>query len=102
VPESDYDRCKFSITCHTDDLAVVHCLRGLCQYAEKGRVRQISWGGTKESEWRAAGNNITLRFTNPVYRDVFVKEAARILPQNSWTEVRRSDADPAHRQRASW
>ena len=98
--DSDYQRCRYSITCHTDDLAVVHCLRALCQFAEKGCRPQIAWGGTTESNWTAAGNQITLRFTSPSYRDVFVKEAEQLLSSGSWSEVCRSDNDPARRQRS--
>ncbi len=94
-----YQRCRYSITCHTDDLAVVHCLRAICHFAEEGCPPQIAWGGTTEVKWRAAGNRITLRFTSPAYRDNFVKEAMRILPPDSWSEVARSDNDPARRRR---
>jgi len=95
----DYQRCRFSITCRTDDLAVVHCLRALCQYAEKGCRPQIAWGGTGEVSWQSAGKAITLRFTAPEYREVFVGKAKRLLPNGSWSEVNRSDNDPARRRR---
>lgn len=99
MSDFDYQRCKFSITCQTGDLAVVHCLRALCEFAEKDGKPQIGWGGTKASEWLSAGNRITLRFTHPEYRESFVKEAKRLLPSESWTEVSRNDSDPAKRQR---
>ncbi len=41
---SDHKLFKFSITCQTDDLAVLHCLRALCQYAEQHKKPQIGWG----------------------------------------------------------
>jgi hypothetical protein len=44
--QSDYDRCRYSITCYTKDLAVVHRLRALCQHCEKDCRPQIAWGGT--------------------------------------------------------
>ena len=100
MADADYARCKYSITCSTDDLAVVHCLRALCEFAIKDIKPQIGWGGTKAKEWSAAGNRITLRFTTPESRDDFVREARRLLPQGSWSEVRRSDNDPARRQRS--
>ena len=87
MADSDYVRCRFSITCHTDDLAVVHCLRALCQYAEHKCPPQIAWGGTKEKDWAAAGDRITLRFTCPSYREEFVRQAERLLPQGSWRKV---------------
>jgi hypothetical protein len=97
--DDDYRRCRFSITCHTDDLAVVHCLRALCQFAERDCRPQIAWGGTGEDAWRHAGKQITLRFTSLSYRDRFVGEANRLLPKSSWREAARSDNDPAMRQR---
>lgn len=100
MAESDYERCRFSITCHTDDIAVVHCLRALCECAADGVRPQIGWGGTKASEWRAAGNRITLRFATPESRKRFVDSALRLLPSGSWSEIARNDADPARRQRA--
>ena len=39
--DGDYERCKFSVTCHTNDLAVVHCLRALCEYAIEGVRRKL-------------------------------------------------------------
>jgi hypothetical protein len=100
MSDYDYQRCKFSITCQTSDLAIVHCLRALCQFSEKDGIKQIGWGGASREAWRAAGNKITLRFTHSDYRDTFITEAKRILPANSWEEVDRSDSDPATRQRA--
>ena len=60
MSDIQYQHCKFSITCHTDELAVVHCLRSLCEFAENDCLPQIGWGGTKKSDWIAAGNRITL------------------------------------------
>ena len=99
MSDEEYQRCHFSITCFTEDAAVVHCLRALCHFAETGVKPQIAWGGTKTSEWKAAGKQITLRFSSSDYRDRFTREAIRLLPKNSWREVRRNDSDPAKRQR---
>ena len=100
MADTDYQRCKYSISCSTDDLAVVHCLRALCEFAITDVKPQIGWGGTKATEWRAAGNRITVRFTTPESRERFVQEARRLLPQGSWAEVGRNDNDPARRQRS--
>jgi hypothetical protein len=97
---TDYERCQYSITCHTDDLAVVHCLRALCQHAEEDCRPQMAWGGTGAVAWQQAGNQITLRFTTPGYREAFLREAVRLLPAGSWRETARSDSDPASRRRA--
>jgi hypothetical protein len=99
MADPDYQRCKYSITCSTDNLAVVYCLRALCAYAITEVKPQIGWGGTKEKDWRADGNRITLRFTTPESRNNFVNEANRLLPKDSWAEVARNDDDPASRQR---
>lgn len=72
---TDHERYHYSITFETDHPEVVHCLRALCQFAEKAPNAQIGWGGTGEKEWRAAGNTITLRFTQPQYRDSIVEAA---------------------------
>jgi len=97
--DDEYARCRFSITCWTPDLAVVHCLRGLCQHAESKVKPQIAWGGTTEKAWRDAGKQISLRFSSPAFRDEFVLHARRLLPTGSWEERARSDIDPATRQR---
>jgi hypothetical protein len=99
MTDAEYEQCCFSITCSTDQLAVVHCLRALCEFAAEDVRPQIGWGGTKAREWEKAGNRITLRFTSPSSRQKFVDAAQRLLPQESWGEVSRSDADPAKRQR---
>ncbi|MCI0629397.1 MAG: hypothetical protein L0Y44_01935 [Phycisphaerales bacterium] len=66
MADEDYEAFHYSITCETDDLAVVHCLRALCEFAERGQpYPQIGWGGTGEGEWRRNDNQITLRFTEP-------------------------------------
>ena len=94
----DYARCRFSITCHTDDLAVVHCLRALCQHSVKGVRPQIAWGGSSALNWKSSGNRITLRFTTTSQREAFVRDANRLLG-NHWEETGRSDKNPATRQR---
>lgn len=93
-----YERYRFSMTCETDDLAVVHCLRALCQYAEDAPRKQIGWGGTGEAAWRSAGNRVTFRWTSPENRERFRSAANRLLGDR-WREISRSDNDPATRQR---
>jgi len=99
MSDSDYLRCKFSVTIFTEDLAVVHCLRSLCEYAEEGVRGQIGWGGTTRESWIKNGNKITLRFSSPRFRDVFLFKSKNLLAPNSWYEDSRSDNDPATRQR---
>lgn len=99
MSDEEYQRCKYSITVHADDLAVVHCLRSLCEYAEQDVKPQIGWGGTKRKNWEKDNNQITLRFSSPDFRNKFVETASRLLPDGSWSEVKRNDCDPAKRQR---
>ena len=95
---SEHASFHFSVTVSTEDLAVLHCLRSLSQYAQKtGNVR-IPWGGTKESDWRAGGQCATFRFTSHLYRQEFVAQLERLLPKNLWKKVREDDSDPASPQ----
>lgn len=95
---TDHKRFHFSVTCQTDDAAVLHCLRALCQFAEKGKKPQIGWGGTGEADWKARGGRFVLRFTSAAYRKTFIDQANRLLP-GRWTLVTTNDTDPATPQR---
>ncbi len=88
----------YSITVHSDDLAVINCLRALADFSQKVGNKRIAWGGTTDSAWKAAGNRITLRFTSTTYRAGFVNEAKRLLPNDLWTVVAERDDDPAKPQ----
>lgn len=46
---------KFSVTIRSDDLATVNCLRALSQYSQRTGNNRIPWGGTKDDDWRRAG-----------------------------------------------
>lgn len=95
---AEHRKYHYSATCSTGDAAVLHCLRALCQFAEKGKYPQIGWGGTKESAWSTSGGKFTVRFTRAEYRTVFLAEAQRLL-NNHWTIISTSDNDPATPQR---
>jgi hypothetical protein len=85
---------KFSVTIHTDDLAVVNCLRALSQYSQKTENNRIPWGGTKDRDWKQDGHTVTFRFSQPSYREGFIKEIERLLPRTLLVERKRSDNDP--------
>ncbi len=100
MSDEDYERCRYSVSCQTDDLAVLHCLRALAQFAERSNIpKNIPWGGTGEASWRKANNLATFRFTSSDYRATMLAEASRLLPPGSWRPVAKSDSDPARRQR---
>jgi hypothetical protein len=81
---------KHTITCHTDDLAVVHCLRALSQWAQQSGNCHIPWGGTKKPDWERDGNCVTFRFTESLYRDAFRQKANELL-YGRWCEKGTSD-----------
>jgi 1,4-alpha-glucan branching enzyme len=91
MPHSDF---HFSITCHTDDKAVMFCLRSLAHYSEHHAQKNIAWGGTNDSTWERQNHTITLRFTRPDYRQTFRVKAAELLG-GRWKEVAASDDNPA-------
>jgi hypothetical protein len=94
----DYQRYHFSATCQTSDFAVLYCLRSLCQWAEQHVKPQIGWGGTTKTKWKASNGQLTLRFTDPAYRQNFVDKANELL-DGRWTLLGTNDDDPAERQR---
>jgi hypothetical protein len=92
---AEHDDFKFSVTIHTDDLALLGCLRALCQHCqETGNVR-IGWGGTKQEDWASGGHKATFRFTAAFKREQFLSEAERLLPKHLWQKVAHSDNNPA-------
>jgi hypothetical protein len=95
-----HGRYHFSATCGTDDSAVVHCLRALCEWAERGESPQIGWGGSTEKEWKGQGQQITLRFSNPDLRRKWQEKATELL-HGRWSLVRTDDEDPALQRRAA-
>ncbi|HBT88117.1 hypothetical protein [Desulfobacter sp.] len=90
---------KFSITIQTDDLAVINCLRALSKFSQKSGNNNIPWGGTKDKDWERDGHQVTFHFSSEDYRNGFISELDRLLPEPLWNEVRRSDNDPATPQK---
>ncbi|MFN7137881.1 MAG: hypothetical protein ACK4UN_00925 [Limisphaerales bacterium] len=89
---SDY---RFSVTIHTDDLALLGCLRALSQHAQATGNPRIPWGGTKREDWEADRHHATFHFTSLIYREDFLRQATRLLPPNLWRITDRRDDDPA-------
>lgn len=86
---------RFSVTIHTDDLAVVNCLRALSKFSQRTGNNNIPWGGTKDADWQGDAHCVTFRFSSAEYREGFVSELTRLLPRNLWQEEACSDNDPA-------
>ncbi|AHG92840.1 hypothetical protein J421_5305 (plasmid) [Gemmatirosa kalamazoonensis] len=94
----DHADYRYSITIQSDDPALVNCLRSLSQFSQKTGNNRICWGGTKDKDWERDGHRVTFRFSKPAYREGFLAEINRLLPNNLWRESARSDADPARPQ----
>ncbi|MFZ3236760.1 MAG: hypothetical protein WA417_20545 [Stellaceae bacterium] len=92
---SDHARYHFSVTVHTDDLPVVGCLRALADFSQRIGNKRISWGGTKDDDWRRDGNRVTFRFSTNQYREGFLSEVQRLLPTELWRAATIRDDDPA-------
>ncbi len=82
---------NYSLTVRTDDLAVLHALRGLVHYCQReGSDKNKAWAGTGEKEWREANYQATFKFSRPDYRATFLREADRLLPSR-WSKVSEHD-----------
>jgi hypothetical protein len=89
---------RFSATVRTPDLAVLHCLRSLSQFAQATGNKRIPWGGTKEDDWKRTGQSAVFHFSRASYRERFLEECRRLLPAQSWELVSTDDDDPARPQ----
>jgi hypothetical protein len=92
---NEHQKYKYSVTIQTDDLPVVNCLRALSQYSQKTGNNRITWGNTKDKDWDRDNHCVTFRFTSPEYREGFLSQVNRLLPNNLWREYARSDNNPA-------
>lgn len=90
-----HEHYRYAVTVQTDDKGVLYCLRSVAKLCQRTGNNQIPWGGTKDKDWRRAGNRATFRFDRPEYRDGFLAEARRLLPADSWSVDSQSDNDPA-------
>ena len=95
---SMHSNYRFSVTIHSNDLAVVNCLRALSQFSQKNGNNRIPWGGTKDDDWTRDSHLVTFRFTTSEYRAGFLAEAKRLLPDSLWSVSAHSDKDPAKPQ----
>ena len=93
-----YSRYRYSVSCHTSDLGVMFCLRGLYEWVADGRFPNIGRGGSTKDAWEASGGKVTFRFTDPACRQRFLDKASALLATR-WAVVEQSDDDPAFRMR---
>ena len=89
----------FSVTVKTDDVAVLHCLRALADYAQETGNKRIAWGGTTKDEWERSRHAVSFHFSHPTYRASFLREASRLFPAGLWQNVGEHDGDPAKPRR---
>ena len=85
----------YSITVHTDDVAILYCLRALADLAQASGNTRIAWANTKRSDWEAANHQATFHFSHPSKRVDFAAATGRLLPARQWAVVAQSDSDPA-------
>ena len=91
---SVHSQYHYRITCHTDDEAVLSCLRALTDFAEHSSRKKIAWGNTKKRDWERSDHCIKFRFSRPEFRDDSRQEATELLG-GRWCERGASDSDPA-------
>jgi hypothetical protein len=90
-----FARYRFSATVLTGDAAVLHCLIGLCQWAQRGEQHpQIAWGGCGQKEWQKRGGEVTFRFTSCERREAWRAKANQLL-KDRWALTSMKDDDPA-------
>jgi len=98
VDHKDY---KFSVTIHTDELALVFCMRGLSVHCQETGNAMAPPGNTTREDWEEHGHQVTFHFDRASYRDNFISEAERLFQTGLWTKVEQSDDTPAKRSKAS-
>ncbi len=92
---SNHEKYHYSIKVKTSDLVILHCLRSIADYSQKTGIKRIAWGGTGEDDWINSDNCVTFHFSEPEYREDFVKESNRVLPKNSFQIMQKKDNEPA-------
>lgn len=76
-----------TITVKTEDITILYCLRSIAHLSQETGNTQIPWAGTTRKIWIEQGNKVVFRFTDEKYKNKFINEAKRILPQNSFEIV---------------
>jgi len=97
---STHNEYHYSVTVHTDALALRGCLRALIQHAQSSGNSRIPWGGTKREDWPRLNHHATFHFSNAFYRKEFLRHSQPLLPQDLWRVTAQRDDDPAKPQTA--
>jgi hypothetical protein len=91
----NFARYRFTATLLIDEAAVLHCLRGLAHWAQRGEPhQQIAWGGCGEKEWESRAGQVKFRFTSRERRAGWLEKSAELLVDR-WTLISTGDDDPA-------
>ena len=93
---ADSSRFRYSITVETQDDAVLFCLRGLSEFAERSPAAVGALDRSATGESRTHDGRFTFRFSTADNRGDFLGEATRLLA-GKWTRVALSDDDPPAR-----
>jgi hypothetical protein len=95
-----HDDFHYGVTMHTDDLALIGCLRALSQHAQARGNARILWGGIKREDLQRSNHRATFHFSSREYGEDFLEHARRLLPQELWQVTAQRDDDPAKPQTA--
>jgi hypothetical protein len=88
---------KFSVTIHSDELALISYMRGLSEHCQIDGNKRIPWGNTKEKDWASANHQVTFHFNRQNHRDNFFNEAKNLFKETLWSIKGQSNNDPARR-----
>jgi hypothetical protein len=98
----NFARYRYSATLLTTDAAVLHCLRGLSHWAQRGEPHpQIAWGGCGEKDWQSRGGQVTFHFTSPERRASWRAKSDELL-SGKWRLINTHDDDPAIPANQGW
>jgi glycyl-tRNA synthetase alpha subunit len=90
VQNADY---HYSITVHTDNLAILYCLRALSMYAQRTGNLYKPWKKASKDSWEQQHHDVPLHFTSAQFRQDFEQAANEILA-GRWSKVGENDNDP--------
>lgn len=76
---SQHKYFNYSITIHSDDLALITSMRALAWFCQNEINRQIAVAGAKEEDWDREGHKVTFFFTSEHNRTVFLDESKRLF-----------------------